>query len=186
MGTGEGASPKENRADGASGVRVVDADEAAGRGFVDGHFRDDRDPHVRTDHGEETGKVAAFKNDARVEAGAVAGGNGGFAEAVSIAEEKKRVETQIGEANRGSTGEFVMFGESGEKAFGEDGEGFEVVAADGQRENGKIDGAATETVEQDGSDFLGDGELHLGKFAGEGSEKWRKEIWRDGRNHTNG
>ena len=74
MGAGEGASPEENRADRASGVRVVNADEAAGSGFVDGHFRDDGDAHVRADHREEAGKVATLKNDAGVEAGAVAGG----------------------------------------------------------------------------------------------------------------
>ena len=86
---GEGTSTEKNRADRASGVRVVDADEAAGGRFVDGHFRDDGDAHVRADHGEETEKVAAFKNDA-VEAGAVAGGDRSFAEAVSVAEKKKQ------------------------------------------------------------------------------------------------
>jgi hypothetical protein len=70
-------------------VMVVDADEAAGGRFVDGHFRDDGDAHVRADHGEETEKVAAFNNDA-VEAGAVAGGDRSFAEAVSVAEKKKQ------------------------------------------------------------------------------------------------
>ena len=64
MGAGERASPEENRADRASGVKVVNADEAAGSGFVFGHFRDDGDAHVRADHREETGTVATFKNDA--------------------------------------------------------------------------------------------------------------------------
>ena len=111
MGAGERASTEKNRADRASSVRVVNADEAAGSGFVDGHFRDDGDAHVRADHREETGKVATFKNDAGVEAGAVAGGDRSFAEAVSIAEKKKRIEAQIGETKRGSTSELVLFGE---------------------------------------------------------------------------
>jgi hypothetical protein len=140
---------------------------------------------VRANHGEETGKVTAFKNDAGVETGAVACGDGGFAEAVSIAKEKKRIDAQIGEAKRRSTSELVMFGERGKEAFGKEGEGFEVVAANGQGENGEIDGSGAETVEQDGSDFLGDGELHLGKFTLEGSEQRRKEIGRDGGNDTN-
>jgi hypothetical protein len=186
VGAGEGASTEKNRADRASGVRVVNADEAAGSGFVDGHFRDNGDAHVRADHCEETGKVATFKNDAGVEAGAVAGGDRTFAEAVSIAEKKKRIEAQIGETKGGSTSELVLFGERGEEAFRKEGERFEVVAANGQRQNGKVDGAGAEAVEQDGSDLLGDGELDLGKFAGERSEKRRKEIGGDGGNDANG
>ena len=186
VGTGEGASTEKNRADRASGVRVVNADEAAGSGFVDGHFRDDGDAHVRADHREETGKVATFKNDAGVEAGAVAGGDRTLAEAVSIAEKKKRIEAQIGETKGGSTSELVLFGERGEEAFRNEGERFEVIAANGQRQNGKVDGAGAEAVEQDGSNLLGDGELDLGKFAGERSEKRRKEIGGDGGNDANG
>jgi len=169
VGAGEGASTEKNRADRASGLRVVDADEAAGGGFVDGHFRDDGDSQVRADHGEETGKVPAFKNDARVEAGAVAGGDRSFAEAVSIAEKKKGIEAQIGETKRGSASELVLFGERGEEAFRKQGERFEVVAANGQRQNGEVYGAGAEAVEQNGSDLLGDGELDLGKFARERS-----------------
>jgi hypothetical protein len=41
--------------------------------------------------------MATFKNDVGVQTGAVAGGDGGLAEAVSIAEKKKRIEAQIGE-----------------------------------------------------------------------------------------
>jgi hypothetical protein len=186
VGAGEGASPEEYRADGTSGVRVVDADEAAGGGFVDSHFRNDGDAHMRADHGEKTGKVATFKNDAGVEAGAVARGNGGFAETVPIAKKKKRIEAQIGETKRGSTSKLVLFGECGKEALGKEGDRFEVVAADGQSENGKIDGAGAETVEQDRSDLLGDGELDLGKFMREGSEERRKEIRRDGGNDADG
>jgi hypothetical protein len=165
VGASQGASTEENRADGASGLRVVDADEAAGRRFVDSHFRDNGDAHMRANHREETGKVATLKNDAWVKASAVAGSDGSFAEAVSIAEEKKRVEAQIGEAKRGSTRELVLFGERGEEALGKEGGRFEVVATNGQSQNGEIDGAGAKTVEQDGSDFLSDGELDLGKFA---------------------
>jgi hypothetical protein len=167
-------------------VKVVNADEAARGGFVDGHFRNDGDAHMRADHGEKTGKVAALKNDAGVEAGAVARGNGGFAETVPIAKKKKRIKAQIGETKRGSTSELVLLGEGGKEALGKEGERFEVVAADGQSENGKIDGAGAEAVEQDRSDLLGDGELNLGKFAGERSEKRGKEIGGDGGNDANG
>jgi len=111
-----------------------------------------------------------------VQAGAVAGGDRSFAEAVSIAEKKKRIEAQIGETKRRPKSELVLFGERGEEAFRKQRERFEIVAANGQRRNGEVDGARAEAVEQDGSDLLGDGELDLGKFAGERSEKRRKEI----------
>jgi hypothetical protein len=183
---GEGASPEEHCADRTSGVRVVDADEAARGGSIDGHFRDNGNAHVRADHREETGEVAALKNDAGVKASAIAGGNGGFAETVSIAEQKERIEAKVGEAKRRSTGQFVLFGKRGQEAFRKKRKGLEVVAADGQSQNGKIDGAGAETVEQDGSNFLGDGELDLGKFTGERSEQRRKEIGRDGGNDADG
>ena len=146
---GEGAPTEKNRADRASGVRVVNADEATGGGFVDGHFRDDGDAHVRADHGEETERVAPFKNDAAVEAGAVAGGDISFAEAVSIAEKKKRIQTQIGETKRGSTSELVLFGKRGEEAFRKEVERFEVVASNGQRQNGEseLQARLTELIE---------------------------------------
>jgi len=46
-------------------------------------------PHGRADRSKESGEVAALKNDARVEAGEVAGRAGSMAETVSIAQEKK-------------------------------------------------------------------------------------------------
>lgn len=65
---------------------------------------------------------------------------------MSIAEKKKRIEAQIGETKRRSTSELVLFGERGEEAFHKEGERFEVVAANGQRENGEVDGACAEAV----------------------------------------
>ena len=47
---------------------VRDADEAAGPGFVHGHFGDEGDAHAGADHGQEAGKVAAFEDDAGIEA----------------------------------------------------------------------------------------------------------------------
>ena len=69
----------------------------------------------------------------------------------------------------------MLFGQRGEEAFRKQGERFEVVAANGQRQNGEVYGAGAEAVEQNGSDLLGDGELDLGKFARE------KEARRGGR-----
>ena len=48
----EGAAAEDYGGDGALGLRVGDADEAAGAGFVDGHFGDEGDAHAGADHGE--------------------------------------------------------------------------------------------------------------------------------------
>ena len=89
---------------------VGDADEAAGTGFVDSHFGDEGDAHAGANHGEEAGEVAAFKDDAWVETGAVAGGDGGIAEAVAVTEKEEWVAAEIGELQRGAAGKFVRFG----------------------------------------------------------------------------
>ena len=89
---------------------VGDADEAAGPGFVDGHFGDEGDAHAGADHREETGEMAAFEHNARIEACAVAGGDSGIAEAVAIAEKEDWISAEIGELQRGTAGEFVGFG----------------------------------------------------------------------------
>jgi hypothetical protein len=76
---------------------VGDTDEAAGLGFVDGHFGDEGDAHAGANHGKEAGEMAAFKDDAWVEAGSVAGSDGGVAEAVAIAEKEEGIAAKIGE-----------------------------------------------------------------------------------------
>ena len=76
---------------------VGDADEAAGAGFVHGHFGDERNAHARADHGEKAGEVAAFEDNMRVKAGTVAGGDGGIAEAVAVAKEKEWIAAEIRE-----------------------------------------------------------------------------------------
>jgi len=48
----QGAAAEDGGGDGALGLGVSDADEAAGAGFVDGHFGDERDSHAGADHGE--------------------------------------------------------------------------------------------------------------------------------------
>ncbi len=161
---------------------VRDADEAAGFGFVDGHFGDEGDSHAGTDHGEEAGEMAAFEDDAGVEAGAVAGGDGGVAETVAVAEEEEGIAAEIGELQRGAAGELVSFRQRREETFGKERVGFEFVAADREREDGEIDGAGAEAIEENWSDFLRDGEVDFWKFAGEGGEARGKPVWSDGGN----
>ena len=79
---------------------IGDADIAALRLFLDGHFRNDGNAHARADHTEKTAELAAFENDLRMETRAVAGGNGGIAEAVAIAQEQERFGAKVFEINR--------------------------------------------------------------------------------------
>ena len=178
-GAGLGAAAEDYGGDGAGGLGIGDANKAAGFGFVDGHFGDERDSHARADHGEETGEMAAFEDDARIETRAIAGGHGGFAETVAVAEEEEGIEAEIGELQGRAAGELMFFGECGEEALGEERMGIEFVAADGQGENGDVHGAGAEAIEKNGSDFLGDGEMHLGIFAGEGGKARGKPIRRN-------
>lgn len=110
----EGAAAKNYGGDGTLGLGIGDADETARFGFVHGHFRDEGNSHAGADHGEEAGEVAAFEDDAGGEAGAVAGGDGGFAEAMAVAKEKEWIAAEIGELNRRTPGEFMRFGQCSE------------------------------------------------------------------------
>ncbi len=123
--------------------------------------------------------MSAFEDDAGIETRAIAGGDGGFAEAVAIAEEEEGIAAQVGKLERRAAGELVVFGKRGEEAFGEKRLRFEFVAADGQGQDGEVHGARAETIEKDRSDFFGDGELDFGKFAGENGKARRKPIGRD-------
>jgi len=181
-GAGEGAATEDDGCNSACGLRVGDANEAARFGFVYGHFGNERNAHAGANHGEQTGEVAAFENHARIEAGTVAGGDGGGAETMTVAEKEEGIAAEIGKLKRGAGGEFVIFGERGEETFGEERPGLELVTTNGEGEDGEIDGASAKTLKKDGSDFLGDGEMDFRKFAGEGSEPRWKPVGRDGGN----
>src|SRR6267143_4320933 len=60
------------------------------------------------------------------------------------------------------------------------------MAADGERQDGDVDGAGSETVEKDGRDLLDDREPNLREFAREGSEARREEVRGDGGNDADG
>jgi hypothetical protein len=178
----EGAAAEDHGGDGAGGLGVGEADEAAGFGFVHGHLGDEGNTHACADHGEEAEEMSAFEDHARIEAGAIAGSNGSFAEAVAIAEKEEGIGAEVRELQRRTAGELVFFGESGVKAFGEERMGVEFVAADGQCQDGEIHGTGAETIEEDRSDFFGDGEMDFGKFAGEAGEARGQPVGRDGGN----
>ena len=159
---------------------VRDADEAAGPGFVHGHFGDEGDAHAGADHGQEAGKVAAFEDDAGIEAGPIASGDGSIAKAVAVAKKKKWIAAKIGELQRGAPGELVSFRQRGIEALGEKRVGIEFVAADRKGQNGKVHGTGAEAFEKNRRDLFGDGEMDFGKFAGEGGEARSEPIGGDG------
>jgi len=80
----------------------------------------------------------------------------------------------------------VFFGERSEETLGQERKSIEFVATDGERQDGEVDGAGSETVEEDGRNFLDDREPNLGELAREGSKARRKEVGGDGGNYTDG
>src|SRR5260370_33075292 len=74
--------------------------------------------------------------------------------------------------------------ERGEEALGEQGKGFKFAAANGQSENGEIENAGAEAVEENGRDFLDDAELRLRQLARKRREARWKKIGRDGGDDT--
>ncbi len=126
--------------------------------------------------------MAALENDAGVEAGTVAGCDGGVAEAVAVAEKEEWIAAEIGELQCGVARELVFFRERGEEAFGEERVGFEFVAANWKGQDGEVDGASAESIEENRGDFFGDGEMDFGKFAGEDGEARGEPVGGDGGN----
>ena len=178
----EGAAAEDDGGDGAGGLGIGDANEAAGLGFVHGHFRDEGDAHAGTDHGQEAGEMSAFEDYVGIEARAIAGRNSGVAEAVAITEEEKWIGAQIGELERRTASEFVFFGERGEEAFGEKRMHVEFVAADRHGEDGEIHGAGAEPIEKDRRDLFSDSEMNFRIFAGKAGEARRQPIRGNGGN----
>ena|ERR1700674_3900837 len=95
MGAREGTAAEDGGADGAKGLVIGDADIAALRFFLDGHFGNDGNAHACANHAEKAAKLAAFENNPRMEACAVACGNRRIAETVAVAQEQKGFRTKI-------------------------------------------------------------------------------------------
>jgi hypothetical protein len=121
-----------------------------------------------------------------METRAVAGGNGGIAEAVAVAHEQEGFGAEIFEGERLAGGEFVFLGEYSEEPLGQQRKSIEFVATDGKRKDGDVNGSRSQTVEKDGCNFLHDGEPNLGELAREASKARREEVGSDSRNNTDG
>jgi hypothetical protein len=61
-------------------------------------------------------------------------------------------------------GQFVFLWEYREEWLGEERKRFEFVAANRKREDGDVNGAGSEAVEEDWRNFFDYGELNLGEF----------------------
>ena len=102
--TSERTAAQDDGTDGANRLVIGDADVAALRFSLDGHFGNDGNAHARANHAEQAAELAAFENDLRMQACAIAGGNGGIAETVAISQQQKRLGTQVFERERAALG----------------------------------------------------------------------------------
>ena len=87
--------------------------------FLDRHFGNDGNAHTRADHAEKAAELAAFEKNLRMETRADAGGNGGIAETVAVAQEQERLGSKIFEGKRRARLELVFLGDRGEEPLGQ-------------------------------------------------------------------
>jgi hypothetical protein len=80
----------------------------------------------------------------------------------------------------------VFFGERGKEPLGQQGKSFEFMATKGERQDGDVDGAGSETVQEHRRDLFDHGEANLEEFARENSQALRKEIRGNGGNDADG
>jgi hypothetical protein len=165
MGARLGAAAENDRSDGASRFSVRDRNVAAAGLSVDGHFGNQRDAHSGAYHTQQAGKLSAFEDDLWVDAGTIAGSDRVFAETMPIAKQEERFLADVLEGDGATACQFVFLRKDGEERFGEEREGFEFVAANREGENGDVDGAGAEAVEQDGRNFFYYAELSLREFS---------------------
>ena len=184
--TGKGTAAETDDADSAGGVTVGQGNVGAMEFFLEGHFGDKRDTHPGGDHAEEAAELATFENDLWVQSSAIAGGQRIFAEAMAVAEEEEGFGAKLFQSQRATAGQRVLMRQSGEDGLGEDGEGFEFVAPDGESKEGEVDRGGAKTVEEDGCDLFNDGDFSFGKFWRKFREVQREEIRSDGRNDAYG
>lgn len=131
MGAREGPAAEPDGADGPHSVIIGNADVGAVGFFVDGHFRNNGDTHSRSHHVDQAAELATFENNPRMKPSAVTSGDGVFAETMAVAQEKERFGSKLLKRDGMQAREAVIFGESGEKRLGENGESFKFVPADG-------------------------------------------------------
>lgn len=96
----EGTTAEADGADGARGVLVGEGNIGARGFFVEGHFRDERDAHAGSYHAEKAAELTALEDDLRAKSGAIAGGEGVFTEAMTIAKKEEGFGAEILQSER--------------------------------------------------------------------------------------
>lgn len=114
----------------------------------------------------------------------IAGGDGILTETMAVAKKQEGLLANILQRNRTARRQHVFLRKHGKERLGEQREGFKFVATNGKSEDSDVNRAGAEAIEQDGGDFLDDGELDLRKFLRECSEDAREQIRRDGWNRS--
>jgi len=183
---GKRPAAENDGANRTNSLLIGDPDIAALRFFLDGHFGNNGNAHASADHAEQTAELAALENNPGTKPRAVAGGNGGIAETVAVAQEQERLGAKIFERKRRARVELMFFGERGEKPLGQKRNSHEFVATERERQNGDVDGAGSETLQEDRRNFFDHSKSNLREFAREGSQTRRKEIRSNCRDDADG
>jgi hypothetical protein len=84
-------------ADGSGSVFVVERNESTGGVFIDGHLGNNGDAETGRNHAEDATELAALEHDLGVHASAITSGDGGFAEAVTVAKEEEGIGFEFAE-----------------------------------------------------------------------------------------
>ena len=152
--TAERATAQDDGADGTGSLFVGNGHVAARWILLDDHLRNDGNTHSCTDHAEQTAELAAFENNLGMQARTIAGGDGGVAKAVAVAEKYEGFGAKVFQDERATFGKSVIFRKRSEEALSEQQGRFEFVTTNGKREDGDVNGARTETVQKDGRNFF--------------------------------
>src|ERR1051326_4512741 len=107
------------QADNAHGALVIDAHEFAPCVPLHRHSGYHRNPHARSNHGKDGGKLPALEDHVRTDARSAAGRNCIFPEAMTFLEQKKWVLPDFAERQRFAVREAMGLWESGKEWFAE-------------------------------------------------------------------
>jgi hypothetical protein len=115
----------------------------------------------------------------RVQPSAVACGDCRIAEAMTIAQQKEGFSAKVLQRKGAPRGEFMLLWEHGKEGLGEQWRSFKLVAAKGKRQDGDVERTCPKAIQQDGRDFLDDGDLHLREFSRKRCQERRQEVRRN-------
>lgn len=143
--------------------------------MLDGHRRNNGNAESCSYHTKDAAELAALKNNVGLEAGAAAGGYRRFTEAVTVAQEQKRVVSQFPKRDRAAFCETVTPGQYGVKLFCGERKRLELVTlgVNGQRNEGNVRCAGAKALQKQGCNFLDDGNARFGILLGKAGQNRR-------------